>query len=383
MPKSRERLNKSFNAVVLKADDSGVVEAIVNVFGIVDYGYDLVKNGAFAKTISERWSKILVLDQHNTSSVTNAIAKLLAIRELSAQELPQEIAAEYPEATGGLWVRFQFMMNDAKSLAIFNRIKAGVVGEYSIGFEIVKQHWEKIAWRGETINTRVIDEVILFEVSTVLFGMNQATATVSAKEYLPDGSVTQRLGDYLAASILGAGDCTINEFLSVGLINQDEYTQLDAAFEAAVSGFSSNLPDELALRPMDMGWGMMWFAASLTQETKEGRTISAANAARLQAAYDALTEIMVSAGLITPPEDEPASEELLEDETGSDANVIDGVVMMSADNPSEQSERDDALLNKTDPARAEPPQVITPALTPEARARKLQEAQTLLRSLGG
>jgi HK97 family phage prohead protease len=377
MKKQFEHLDKAFHAHITKAD-AGVVEAIVNVFGILDYGNDIVQKGAFAKTISERWSKILVLDQHNTDSTLNAIAKVLAIREMEATELPMEITAEYPEATGGLWVRMQFMVDDEKSNAIFNRIKAGVIGEYSIGFDIIRQHYEKVEWRGQKVNARMIDEIRLYECSPVLWGMNQATATVSAKEYMPDGSVTQRIGDYLAACLHKSGHSASDEFLSSGLINTVEHTQLTDAVQMGVNTFVSVVPEDIAIRPMDMGWGLLWWAAALTEESKalvkEGRVISASNAERLRVAYQALTDVLMAAGLIEHPDDEDT-----EDYTGEGADSA-----KASDEPREQSGRDDALLDNPaqPPALVEPP-TKTSALTAHERQRLLAQINLELETLGG
>lgn len=370
MKKQYEQLNKSFHAHITKAD-AGVVEAIVNVFGIVDYGNDIVQKGAFAKTISERWSKILVLDQHRTDSTLNAIAKMLAIREMEASELPMDVVAEYPEATGGLWVKMQFMMDDEKSSAIYNRIKSGVIGEYSIGFEIIRQHYEKVEWRGQKVNARVIEEIRLFECSPVLWGMNQATATVSAKEYMPDGTVAQRLGDYLAACLYKAGNYTNDDFLSAGLTNNDEHALLLTLLKTHIGTFLETIPEDLALRPMDMGIGLMWWAAALTEESKaivkEGRTISAVNAERLRVAFEALQEIMVAAGLIEDPAEEYPTE-------GDDKSLP---------NTSEQPEGDGSLLDKeqASPALVEPQS--KDALTEEKRKRLLAQIAFEIDTLGG
>jgi HK97 family phage prohead protease len=354
-----ERVNKSFHAHITKADE-GIVEAIVNVFGIVDYMNDIVKKGAFAKTISERWSKIRILDQHNTDSVINAIAKVLAIRELEASELPMEIVSEYPEATGGLWIRMQYMMDDEHSRAVFNRIKNGLIDEYSIGFDIILKHYEAVEWRGKKVNARVIDEIRLFEASSVLWGANQATATVSAKEYL-------------AACLYKAGNYTNDEFLSSGLTNADEHASIGEAIKAGVNTALNSIPEDLAIRPMDMGWGVMWWARALTEDVKqqtlqtikEGRTISAANAERLRVAYAALTEILQAAGLI---------------DTEVESDGLNNT--LNEGKSSEQPEGDGSLLDNEPeaPALVEPPKQ---ALTTLERERLLAQINLEIHSLGG
>jgi len=368
----KERIQKNFHGYVTKADE-GVVEAIVNVFGIVDYGNDIVQKGAFGKTIAERWNKILILDQHNTDSVTHAVAKTLAIRELEAAELPMALLAEYPEATGGLWVKMQFMLDDPKSAAIYTRIKNGLIGEYSIGFDIIQQRFERVEWRGQKVNARIISEVKLYEVSSVLWGMNQATATVSAKEYMPDGSVTQRIGDYLAACLFKAGNYSNDEFLSSGLTTAEEHAAISTAISSGVNMLLNALPEDVAIRPMDMGWGVMWWAHALVDESKalrkEGRMISNTNADRLRTAYTALGDILRDAGLI---DTEPAADAL-------------GNPMMDDNKTYEQSGQESPLDNaQQPPALVEPPlSQSTPALTHSQRERLLAQINLEIEQLGG
>ena len=61
--------HKSFPVEILKADSSqGIVEAVVAVMGNIDLGGDIIHNGAFTKTISERGNKVKVLDNHNANA---------------------------------------------------------------------------------------------------------------------------------------------------------------------------------------------------------------------------------------------------------------------------------------------------------------------------
>jgi len=388
---------KSVPAYLVKANaEQGITVIIANVFGIVDDGDDLIPNGALAKTISERFNRIRRLDQHRTDSVMRVIGKVLAIREVGRDELPDDVLRDYPEATGGLEVTTQYLMDTPEGLGAFRRVAAGAVNEYSIGFDLVdRPEYRKMTWRGKEINVRVLKQLRLWEVSDVIFGMNPATTTTSVKEMTADGPVT-RLGDYLYGSIRRTANCVTDDFLTCGYVNQEEHQVIVNAVNVALDTFTITLPESVALMPLSSYWGFGWMASvaeqemkQLSAETKEGRTISAANAARLQAAYDALTEIMVSAGLITPPEDEPADQEEPDEiEMGGTPDI--GITMMNATSPgepheptpfSEQSEHDDALLDNPDIARAEPSTKET--LTPDARARMLADIQREIQALGG
>ena len=94
--------HKTFEAVITEADEAqGIVKAIFAVTGNIDQGNDRIKSGAFAKTITERGHKVRVLDNHNTNSVNDAIAKTVSLREVAHAELPPSTLEAFPDATGG------------------------------------------------------------------------------------------------------------------------------------------------------------------------------------------------------------------------------------------------------------------------------------------
>jgi len=183
---TEELSRKSFPAFIsdVKAEgDLGIVKAYVSVMGNVDKHWEVIQFGAFTKTIAESAHKIRVLDNHNYRSTEDAIAKLLKIEQVNKDKLPPELIAEYPDATGGLYVEFQFMLDEPtdKSAKIFRRIKAGVIDEYSIGFRIIKGEWREVTVGGEQRELYFILEVDLKEFSPVIFAANTATMTVDAK----------------------------------------------------------------------------------------------------------------------------------------------------------------------------------------------------------
>jgi HK97 family phage prohead protease len=381
---------KSIPAFLVKADEEkGITTVIANVFGIVDDGDDLIPNGAFTKTISERFNRIRRLDQHRMDSVMRVIGKLLAIREVGRDELPAEVLAEYPEATGGLEVTTQYLMDTPEGLGAFRRVAAGAVNEYSIGFDVVdRPEYRKMTWRGKEINVRILKQIRLWEVSDVIFGMNPATTTTAVKELTADGPI-QRLGDYLYASIRRAANYNVDDFLACGFIDQEQHKVIVNALNVALDTFTIALPESLALTPLNTYWGMCWMAAmaaaeakrTIETEQKAGRVLSEVNAQRINDAYNLLHDVLLGAGLIDEEGDLPEeTETYVEDsqQEGSDEKTLP--------NPSEQSENDGSSLDNpaTPPALVEPPSEQVPqALTEEARKAKLAEAQTLLQSLGG
>jgi HK97 family phage prohead protease len=181
--KSREKITKTFDGFVTKLDgERGIVTAIVSVLGNIDQGNDIIHPGAFTQTIIERGGKIKVLDNHNMFSGMDAIAKMISIKEIDRQHLPDEIKDITPDAAGGLEAKFKFMLDDDKSAGIFKRIEAGVISQYSIGFEIIQSDISNVVSEsGEETSIRNIREIRLWEISPVIFAMNDKTATVDVK----------------------------------------------------------------------------------------------------------------------------------------------------------------------------------------------------------
>ena len=161
-------------------DVQGIVEHFVAITGNRDLGKDRIITGAFRKTILERGLQTKVLDQHRTDSIQAVIGMPLSMQEVGRDQLPARVLEKFPEATGGLKVTTQYLMETPEGRGAFLRIKAGAVSEYSIGYDAVKggTSYTKSA-DGET--ERQLREIKLWEYSPVIFGMNPATTTLSAK----------------------------------------------------------------------------------------------------------------------------------------------------------------------------------------------------------
>lgn len=180
--KSKAQEHKTLPFFVTKIDgDQGVVEHTVAVMGNVDLGGDRIQPGAFTKTITERAGKIRVLDAHNSTSILNVIGKPLSLWEVSRDELPAKVRTAYPDATGALMARTQFLMDTPEGAGAFSRIRDGAVDEYSIGYDPITAEYSDETVAGEERAVRNLKEIRLWEYSPVPWGMNPATSTVSAK----------------------------------------------------------------------------------------------------------------------------------------------------------------------------------------------------------
>lgn len=248
MPKRQPYEIKTLPAAFVTKKDAtqGIVEAVVSVTGVADFHDDIIVAGAFKKTIVERGLKVKVLNHHNSWSVNDVIGVCLEMREVGRDGLPEEVLVAYPDATGGLVTRTQYLMDTPEGAGAFARINAGAIDEYSIGFRCLQYEWKKME-DGRVL--RLIKEVQLYEYSPVIWGANPATATVGVKSN----------GERLSRRTHAATDMA----------------------EAAATAL------------------------------KAGRVLSAANAAKLKTALDALMEVLSESGVLgeddTVEEEEPDS----------------------------------------------------------------------------
>lgn len=160
----------------------GIVEHIVAVMGNLDRVGDIIHPGAFSKSLQDRGLKVKVLDHHNTSSALNIVGKPIALKELTRDELPPELLAQFPEATGALWATTQFLVDTPEGAGIFARIKAGACDQYSIGYDPIVADYSTVEKDGVKSSVRNLREIRLWEYSAVVFGANPATNTLSAKD---------------------------------------------------------------------------------------------------------------------------------------------------------------------------------------------------------
>lgn len=193
-----KRLGMAGTSKVLD-DEQMIVQAVVNVFGIVDDGNDMIHPGAFIKTLSESSGRVRILDSHSMWSTGDVIGIPREMREVGRDELPPSVLARWPEATGGLLVEMQFRDTERGRNA-YDLISMGQL-EYSIGIDVLQSDMSRVApdekgllkttamddpkaltdSAGNPLIVRNIRQVRLWDVSPVVWGMNPATATVSVK----------------------------------------------------------------------------------------------------------------------------------------------------------------------------------------------------------
>jgi HK97 family phage prohead protease len=204
------KLNKSYDIAYFKAlsaEGEGVFEALVSVFGNVDYQGDRVMSGAFEKTLDE-WRKsdkpLPILWSHDWADpfANVGYASPWDVREVAAGEMPQA-------PLGGLLVKGKFDVDKPFAKQVYDLVREKRVGEWSFSYDTVK---EKRASDG----ANELIELKLIEAGPTLKGANAETMTVGVKaeveKRLADAAKDQKEYDkflVLATDVDPTGELTI------------------------------------------------------------------------------------------------------------------------------------------------------------------------------
>ena len=155
--------------------DDRIVTGFPSIFGNVDDGGDLIRAGAYRKTIQERRGRMRWLWQHDNT--LPPIATILDIAEVGREDLLPEILDQFPEAIGGLRVKREYL-DTPRGNEVLVGIKSGAVNEMSIGYDPVKiEPHEPMEINGRPVY-RILSEIRLWDLSDVNWGMNAATANL-------------------------------------------------------------------------------------------------------------------------------------------------------------------------------------------------------------
>jgi uncharacterized protein len=178
-----------------------IVRSLFAVMGNIDDGGDRIWSGAFAKTITERSQRVKVLWQHDT--YLPPVGVPVDITEIGRSDLPEDLKAAYPEATGALLASVQYL-DTPRGNEILAGIQAGAITENSIGYDPIKVDFEEApenvkTWEGTIRNIR---EVRLWDISPVNWGMNSATTNVKDRRL---AALCEQVSLFLAADGVKAG----------------------------------------------------------------------------------------------------------------------------------------------------------------------------------
>ena len=136
----------------IKADDSedGTFEGYGSVFNNTDLGNDVIKTGAFTKSLAERGTKgVKLLYQHKS-------------------DMPIGVFDEIVEDNHGLRVKGRLALGSTAGRDAYELLKMGALDGLSIGFRVNPKEVSYDKRKGQ----RIIKEVDLMEISLVTFPMN-------------------------------------------------------------------------------------------------------------------------------------------------------------------------------------------------------------------
>ena len=160
-----------------KVVEDRVVTGYPSVFGNVDDGGDLIKLGAYRKTIQERSMRFRWLWQHDYSQPPTA--KILDVREVGREDLPAALIERYPEAEGALRVMREYL-DTPRGNEILTGIKEGAINEMSIGYDSIQIEYPDDMFVAGREVWRILKKIRLWEGSDVNWGMNAATTNEKA-----------------------------------------------------------------------------------------------------------------------------------------------------------------------------------------------------------
>jgi HK97 family phage prohead protease len=163
------------------ADDSGTLEGYASTFGNIDFGYDVVVEGAFLKTIARIKSEGIPLLADHVASVASVLG---TIYDAAEDSKGLKIKARFSSAPSAQDVR--------------TKLVEGHLGKLSIGYEATKYAYEER--EGKTV--RLLQEIKLWETSVVVLPMNEEAVTTRVKSLA--GMLTADARKALAADIAEA-----------------------------------------------------------------------------------------------------------------------------------------------------------------------------------
>jgi len=218
-------LPSSSLAVVSDIDSKeGIVSGYFNAFGNVDAYREVVKKGAFKKTIRE-WGpkgakRIKHLRHHRPS---DPVATILELTE---------------DDTGLRYVS-KYQLNHTASRDAFIEVESEMLTEHSIGFDVMK--YEKSTDEGGS-DLLILTEIRLYEGSNVAWGANPATPVIDVKSLRDNPDLIEQM----AHQIKAIGRC-LNSSMSDGALMELEARLTN--YRTIIAQLDSALREEFGLDP--------------------------------------------------------------------------------------------------------------------------------------
>lgn len=187
---------KSIGGLEPQSINGRTVDGIAAVFGNVDDASDITHPGAFKKTLQEQGKRVMFTFNHEIMDTPRA--KIDEIREIGRDALPYQIKSQYPQATGGLFVRRTYLETPRGEETLAG-VKSGAIAEMSYGYQAIKKDYDK--YEGKSV--RNLREVRLIDICDTTLGVNPAT--VSKKSALEFRMLGLTSGVKAARDLLAMG----------------------------------------------------------------------------------------------------------------------------------------------------------------------------------
>jgi peptidoglycan hydrolase-like protein with peptidoglycan-binding domain/phage head maturation protease len=169
-------------SVIGTDDDTGVVEALVSVTGVVDSDRDIIEPGAYKDTLTRRRPKgIFSHDWKQWASRTEVVEELMP-GDPRLADYATQTGKTWPAAAGALYVKTRYNLATPEGRSAYENVKFfGDECQWSIGYKVPA---------GKAVRSkdgvRRIREVDLYEYSPVLFGAASLSGTLSVKAAVAD-----------------------------------------------------------------------------------------------------------------------------------------------------------------------------------------------------
>lgn len=188
---------KSLPSFVKSVDpETRTIVGVFAVHGNIDSYADISHPGSFRKTIAERGDRVKFLWNHDFLGGP-PIAKVLGLREVGRDELPEQVLSRAPNTTGGVEITRQYMKS-GRAAEVFEAVAEGASDEMSYGYDPITMDFSEV----DGTQVRNLREIRLWEVSDVIFGANPATT--GSKLLIPPDVLMKHIDHFLAELKAGA-----------------------------------------------------------------------------------------------------------------------------------------------------------------------------------
>jgi uncharacterized protein len=165
----------------ITTDDEGVFEAVVSVFDNKDLGGDIVRPGAFKKSL-EHWANsgapIPVYWSHRLDDPTMNIGEVIEAKELDTGASMPDWVNSWVRDHGGLYVKAQ-LDDFGMGAQVRHLMKQRRVKQFSFTYDVINEQ------RSKDNDANELLDLFLHEVGPTPLGMNPMTELISAKQAPP------------------------------------------------------------------------------------------------------------------------------------------------------------------------------------------------------